>query len=226
MLLSTSDSGSVDNSRWRERQRELIVSLQAHPLLMVFRPDVQDLRAMDASHTRLCGWIDQLADRGVRHVELAWSDSPRWSDLIRGLQQRHPRLRFGVASVRCQRALEQTAALGLTFAMSPCLDAVLMDLARRLDLVLVPGVMTPTEIQRAVDWGCELVKVFPATTLGIEYHRLLAAPMAPLPFMIAAGGLRADGVKAWLAAGYDAIALGRSAIVAERLDPALDDWLA
>jgi 2-dehydro-3-deoxyphosphogluconate aldolase/(4S)-4-hydroxy-2-oxoglutarate aldolase len=50
--------------------------------------------------------------------------------------------------------------------------------------------------------------------------------MAPLPFMIAAGGLRADGVKAWLAAGYDAIALGRSAIVAERLDPALDDWLA
>jgi len=59
----------------------------------------------------------------------------------------------------------------------------------------------------------------------IDYHRLLAAPMAPLPFMIAAGGLRADGLKAWLAAGYDAIALGRSAIVAERLDPALDEWL-
>lgn len=110
--------------------------------------------------------------------------------------------------------------------MSPCLDPALLEVARRLDLVLVPGVMTPTEIQRAVDWDCALVKVFPAISLGIEYHRLLAAPMAPLPFMIAAGGLRADGVKAWLAAGYDAIALGRSAIVAERLDPALDDWLA
>jgi 2-dehydro-3-deoxyphosphogluconate aldolase/(4S)-4-hydroxy-2-oxoglutarate aldolase len=187
---------------------------------MVFRPDPSDLSAIDLSRTQLCGWIDQLSDRGVRHVEVAWSDSPQWPDLIRALQQRHPQLSIGAASIRCQRALEQAAELGLAYAMSPCLDDVLLALARRLDLVLVPGVMTPSEIHR-----CELVKLFPAASLGIDYHRLLAAPMAPLPFMIAAGGLRADGLKAWLAAGYDAIALGRSAIVAERLDPALDEWL-
>ncbi|EAQ68630.1 2-keto-3-deoxy-6-phosphogluconate aldolase [Synechococcus sp. RS9909] len=215
----------ADHSRWRKRQRELIVSLRSHPLLMVFRPDPADLSAIDVSRTRLCGWIDQLSDRGVRHVELAWSNSPQWPDLIRALQQRHPRLSIGAASIRCQRALEQAAELGLTYAMSPCLDEVLLALARRLDLVLVPGVMTPSEIHRAVTCGCELVKLFPAASLGIDYHRLLAAPMAPLPFMIAAGGLRADGLRAWLAAGYDAIALGRSAIVAEGLDPALDEWL-
>jgi len=79
------------------------------------------------------------------------------------------------------------------------------------DLVLVPGVMTPTEIWRARALGCRLVKLFPAAMLGPHYWRRLSAPLgAPLPFCIAAGGLGVADVLPWRAAGVDAVALGAS----------------
>jgi len=161
----------------------------------------------------------------VRHVEIAWSPSPHWPSLIGALQVRYPDLCLGAASITSCGALQDVIDLGLAYAMSPCLDLNLLDLARQRDQVLVPGVMTPTEIHRAAQLGCELVKLFPAAVLGIDYHHQLSAPMGSLPFMIAAGGLGADQLDPWLAAGYDAVALGRSALAGNRLDPSLDRWL-
>jgi 2-dehydro-3-deoxyphosphogluconate aldolase/(4S)-4-hydroxy-2-oxoglutarate aldolase len=65
----------------------------------------------------------------------------------------------------------------------------------------------------AVRAGAAAVKLFPASALGPGYWRSLAGPLGPLPFCIAAGGLRADDVPAWLAAGVDAVALGNSLFV-------------
>ena len=70
--------------------------------------------------------------------------------------------------------------------------------------------MTPSEVNQAREWGCRVVKLFPAISLGMHYWSRLAPPLGPLPFCIAAGGLApADGIP-WLEAGVDAVALGGS----------------
>ena len=207
-----------------DSEEGLIRSLRIQPLLVVLRPAPSDLGAAFPL-TRLCRQLDQLVEAGVRHVEIAWIEHPRWSDLVIEARSRHPRLSLGAASITRQSALQQVAELGVSYAMSPLLDKALQQRARQLGCLLVPGVMTPSEIRQASDLGCRLVKLFPASVVGRDFHRQIAAPMGNLPFIIAAGGLRAGDLCSWLDAGYDAIALGRTVFENDDFDPSLAAWI-
>ena len=140
-------------------------------------------------------------------------------------RSRHLHLSLGAASITQLSALQQVTELGFSYAMSPLLDRELQQRAKQLDFLLVPGVMTPSEIRHACDLGCHLVKLFPASVLGHSFYRQIAAPMGNLPFMIAAGGLRAGDLYSWLEAGYDAIALGRTVFENDGFDPSLAAWI-
>lgn len=202
----------------------LIRSLRQQPLLIVLRPDQDDLQT-SFPLSRLCRRLDQLVEAGVRHVELAWMSDPRWSDLALKLWDRHPDLKLGAASITQESALDLVAQLGFSYAMSPLFDRSLQRRAQELGSLLVPGVMTPSEIRQAADCGCRLVKLFPASVLGLTFQRQIAVPMGTVPFLIAAGGLRAVDLSPWLEAGYDAIALGRTVFENDGLDPSLAAWL-
>ena len=100
------------------------------------------------------------------------------------------------------------AVAGFRYAVSPILEQ-LLSAPRAAGLALVPGVMTPSEVHRARSWGCSIVKLFPAATLGPHYWSRLRGPLGEsLPFCIAAGGLDAADVLPWLKAGVGAVALG------------------
>lgn len=180
----------------------LIDSLHHQPLLVV-------LRAYDP--LELAEPLERLQSLGVQQVEIAWSGHPQWIPHCAGLRQRFPQLQLGAASVLDCAGLEAAAAAGLAYVVSPVLDRQLVDRARQLKLPLVPGVLSPTEVHQARLWGCSLVKLFPAVTLGKAYWQRLAGPLggtARMPHCIAAGGLRPDDVEPWLEAGVDAVALG------------------
>ena len=178
---------------------ELIASLRRQPLLVVLRP-TSPQQAFEA--------ISALEQLGVRHVEIAWQPQPSWISLGRELLAAFPGLLLGAASVCTVAALEAAQRAGFAYAVSPILDRELVARAAQ-ELVLIPGVMSPTEVHQARCWGCGLVKLFPAAALGAGYWRRLAAPLGhPLPFCIAAGGLTVADVRPWLAAGVDAVALG------------------
>lgn len=206
-------SGAAD---WGPATGGLISSLREQPLLAVVR----------CSGAAALHWhVQQLASAGVRHVEVAWSPQPGWVDQCQALQRQFPGLLLGAASITTAAALGDVRAAGLTYAMSPLLCPELLAEAARLDLLLVPGVMSPTEVDLARRLGCGLVKLFPAAALGPGYWRLLAGPLAPLPFCIAAGGLRPADVPVWLAAGVQAVTLG-SALFTAGPEAALDPQLA
>jgi 2-dehydro-3-deoxyphosphogluconate aldolase/(4S)-4-hydroxy-2-oxoglutarate aldolase len=157
--------------------------------------------------------LEQVLAAGLVHVELAVSPTPAWVAMVHELIAAFPALRLGAASVCSSEQLVAVEAAGLAYAVSPILDPLLLLQAQALGLTLVPGVFTPTEIAMAVRAGAPAVKLFPAAALGSAYWRSLAGPLGPLPFCIAAGGLNAADVPAWLAAGVDAVALGNSLFV-------------
>ena len=201
-----------------------MASLRRQPLILVLRPKENDLLGPFLESV-LCQRLDQLVDLGVHHIEIAWMDHSRWSDLIATIRLRHPTLQLGVASVTSQRGLQAVIDLDLPYAMSPLLDQGLVSMAYQHHCCLVPGVMTPTEIRQAMVLGCHLVKLFPAVVLGLDYRRQISAPMGDLPFMIAAGGLSVADLDPWLSAGYDAIALGRGVLSTTPAVADLRSWL-
>jgi 2-dehydro-3-deoxyphosphogluconate aldolase/(4S)-4-hydroxy-2-oxoglutarate aldolase len=145
----------------------------------------------------------------IRHVEIAWQPGPAWVEEMSALVARFPELELGAASVCETEGVVAAAAAGCRYAVSPVLDPDLLEAAAELDLLLVPGVMSPSEVHQARRLGCSIVKLFPAVSVGIGHWRRLREPLGdPLPFCIAAGGLRPVDVLPWLEAGVDAVALG------------------
>tara|TARA_B100000482_G_scaffold34553_1_gene21935 strand:- start:180 stop:869 length:690 start_codon:yes stop_codon:yes gene_type:complete len=222
-LLNTSDS--ID-SKWLAQQEAIIASLQRQPFLLVVRPQLDD----PLNSQRLLDQLKVLHDADLCHVEVAWSSHAGWRRFVREIQGCCPRFHVGAASVVAMEALPDLKALDLAYAMAPCWDPSLVSAARDQGQLLIPGVLSPTEVQQAVAFGCRVVKLFPAVTVGVEYWKRLEAPLGPLPFVVAAGGLTTNDLSDWLGAGHDAVALGRRAIGDhgfgdECVDPELLGWL-
>ena len=179
----------------------LLAGLRRQPLLAVLRP---------TSYSQACLQLEQVLEAGLLHVELAVCPTDDWVAMVRQLRRAFPALRLGAASVCTPLQLAAVQDAGLAYAVSPILDPLMLQRARALAITLVPGVFSPSEVAAAVRHGAAAVKLFPAVSLGPGYWRSLAAPLAPLPFCIAAGGLSTADVPAWLAAGVDAVALGNT----------------
>jgi len=177
----------------------LLAALHHQPLLVVLR--AEQPQALEVK-------LEHLQRLGLRHVELAWTPHPDWVAQVIELARRFPRLALGAASVCTAAGVEAAARAGLAYVVSPILDAELLQRARRLGLVLVPGVLSPSEVHQARQLGCRLVKLFPAASVGPHYWRRLRQPLGGLPACIAAGGLVPADVEPWLQAGVDAVALG------------------
>ena len=207
-----------------QQQEALIASLSAQPILVVVRPDQADLDGDDGPGS-LLDHLSCLENVGLRHVEIGWQPGQQWRGFVERVRQSCPSLQLGAASVLTAEALVDLEACGLPFAMSPCFDPSLLEMARRSGILLVPGVFSPTEIQQATAMGCGLVKLFPAASVGVDYLQRLRAPLGPLPKVIAAGGLGVADLDAWLQAGHAAVALGRRVIDVLGPDPALPRWL-
>ena len=206
------------------RQELFVASLQHQPLLLVIRPELDDLEA-SGSGSGLLEQVQRLHAAGLRHLEVAWLDQPGWIGFMQRVQDYCPELNLGAASVTVAKALNDLSRLDLSYAMGPCWCPELVEQARELGVLLVPGVFSPTEVHQAMRFGCRVVKLFPAVNLGPRYWGRLQAPLGPLPFVIAAGGLEVGDLPVWLEAGHGAVALGRRVVGSPPAFQALLDWL-
>ncbi len=114
-----------------------------------------------------------------------------------------------------------TAALyinsGANFVVGPSFNPEVARLCNRRKVLYIPGCQTPTEISEAEEMGADLVKLFPASTLGPEFIRDLKGP-SPQTLLMPSGGvtLKEDDVAAWVKAGAAAVNMG-SALISRNL---------
>tara|TARA_B100000700_G_C14772489_1_gene727405 strand:+ start:10 stop:708 length:699 start_codon:yes stop_codon:yes gene_type:complete len=209
--------------QWVQKQQELINSFKAQPLIVVLRPEEKDYE--NGPEGNLFFLIEQLCLEGIIHVEIGWSSHPNWLNLIEEIIKKFPNTLFGAASITSLIALDSVIKVGLPYSMTPSWDESLQIHARESNQVLIPGVFSPTEIQQAISFGNQIVKLFPASTLGKNYLNRIQEPLKPIPFMIAAGGILANDIEEWLDAGFGAVALGRGLINNKKFDPSLRKWL-
>jgi len=114
--------------------------------------------------------------------------------------------------------------LGADFLVSPCLSEEVVTVANRRGVPYSPGCGTVTEIVRAMELGCDLVKVFPAGTVGgPAFVKNILAPL-PWAMVMATGAVEPteENLKAWAASGVTAVGMGSKLFPKEKL--AAGDW--
>ncbi|WP_269622301.1 bifunctional 4-hydroxy-2-oxoglutarate aldolase/2-dehydro-3-deoxy-phosphogluconate aldolase [Prochlorococcus marinus] len=208
---------------WLKKQADLVSSLSTQPLIIVVRIPINELDNCDLKP--VIKLITGLRDANIKHIEIAWSHHKNWSFFIEELNKAFQGFSFGAASVSHINALDEIKQLGFSYAMSPCWNLELQEKAKVLDQILIPGVLTPSEIYQAINFGHKIIKLFPATLVGSSYLNQIKASFSTFPFVIAAGGLRLNDLNAWLKNGCNAIALGRSFSQKENSLLLLKKWI-
>lgn len=129
----------------------------------------------------------------------------------------------GAGTVLSDEEAARCLDAGAQFVVSPGIDQDVMVTARRGGALALPGAMTPTEILTAWRAGADIVKVFPARSLGPRYIADVLAPLPDLPLM-PTGGVDESNAAAYLQAGAVAVAVGGKLIDADAV--ARQDWPA
>lgn len=118
---------------------------------------------------------------------------------------------LGAGTVLDANTIRDVTAAGARFVVAPVCDPELIDVAHECGVASIPGCFTPSEIFAASKRGADIVKVFPAGTLGPSFVRDLLAPLPDLK-LLPTGGVTPDSAVEWITAGAVAVGLG-SALV-------------
>ncbi|MES2856618.1 MAG: bifunctional 4-hydroxy-2-oxoglutarate aldolase/2-dehydro-3-deoxy-phosphogluconate aldolase, partial [Bdellovibrionota bacterium] len=114
----------------------------------------------------------------------------------------------GAGTVRNLAQAKRALDAGAKFLVSPGLNEDVLGFSETKDLLYLPGVLTPTEIMRATELGSEVVKIFPAASVGgAEYLRALSGPFPEVKW-VATGGIKIEDTRDYMRAGAFAIGLG------------------
>lgn len=118
---------------------------------------------------------------------------------------------IGAGTVRTAKQFEDAISAGAQFTVAPNFDLPTVELALKKDVLHLPGVFTPTEIQNAYNHGCRLLKVFPSEVLGAKYIKAIKAPLDDVD-LVPTGGINAENLHEYINAGAVALGIG-SALV-------------
>jgi 2-dehydro-3-deoxyphosphogluconate aldolase/(4S)-4-hydroxy-2-oxoglutarate aldolase len=106
---------------------------------------------------------------------------------------------------------------GAEFIVSPSLVPEVIVAARAANVAVLPGALTPTEILQAVQWGADLVKVFPAQVIGgASYIRALRGPF-PNIGLVPTGGVNLQNLGDFIRAGAAAVGVGGELVQKESI---------
>ncbi|MEM7227332.1 MAG: 2-dehydro-3-deoxyphosphogluconate aldolase [Planctomycetota bacterium] len=93
---------------------------------------------------------------------------------------------------------------GARFLVSPVTDEAVIDAARELNVAVMPGTFTATEMLRAHRAGAQLQKLFPGPGIGAKYVKAMLGPM-PFLRIVPTSGVHLNNVASFLKAGAWAV---------------------
>ena len=113
------------------------------------------------------------------------------------LLSNYPDLIVGVGTITNSDSLFSIAVSGAHFGVTPGMNSALYAAMNKSSLPIIPGVSTISEAMEAMEHGCDYVKLFPASQIGLKTVKSWSGPLQNVS-ICATGGLNFDSAKEWL----------------------------
>ena len=155
---------------------------------------------------------------GVRALELT-ADATRCSEQVAAVDRAlaDTDAVVGVGTVMDPAAARNAIEAGAEFILGPHLDEDVIEVCNREGVLCIPGVMTPTEAADAMEAGADMLKMFPASTVGPDHIGALQGPLGDIEIM-PTGGVSTDNVGDYFDAGAVAVGAGSALVDYEAIE--------
>ena len=161
--------------------------------------------------------VEALAEAGLVVAEITMT-VPRAIEAIAAVKKQFgDRVLVGAGTVTDADTAMRAVDAGAEFIVTPCLVPEVIETARRAEVAVLPGALTPTEVLEAFRLGGDMVKVFPAQNVGgASYLRALRGPFPEIP-LVPTGGVTLENVREMFNAGAAAVGVGGELISKDAL---------
>lgn len=178
---------------------ETLRRLEATGLVPVVRAASSD-EAMEA--------IDAIREGGVDVLEITMT-VPGAIGVIAEVAKRYgSQVVVGAGTVLDPETAQKCIDAGAVFVVSPALNLDTIALCRKLEIPVMPGALSPTEVVTAWNAGADLVKIFPCGAVGgASYLKNLKGPLSQIK-MIPTGGVSLATAADFIKAGASALGVG------------------
>jgi 2-dehydro-3-deoxyphosphogluconate aldolase / (4S)-4-hydroxy-2-oxoglutarate aldolase len=176
-------------------KQEVIERMCAAGLLPVFRAN--EVRHLLAASQAYC-------DAGIPCIEYTMTMPDALALVRQAVAALPPDRAVGAGTVMDARTVELAVQAGAQFIAGPGFCPEVVEACRRLGVVSVAGAVTPTEIMQALRAGADVIKVFPASSVGPSFFAEVLGPFPGIRLM-AAGGITAGNVKEFIRAGASVV---------------------
>ncbi len=142
---------------------------------------------------------EALLAGGISAIELTLR-TPVALDALRIIKANYSEMTCGVGTLLRPEQVGSVLAAGADFAVAPGLNPHVVQEAIQQGLPFSPGIMTPTEIEQALELGCRFLKFFPADSAGgLKHLKTMGAPFAHLNVQyLPLGGISPKNLEEYL----------------------------
>lgn len=155
--------------------------------------------------------VRALSRGGVEAIEIT-ADAPGAIESIRQTaDELGDEITLGAGTVLDPETARAAQLAGAEFVVTPTVKPAVIEACNRYDVPSVPGVMTPTEAQTAMEAGADMCKLFPASTVGPGHVRAINGPLPQVP-LVPTGGVSLDNAAEFFQAGAVALGVGSSLV--------------
>ena len=160
---------------------------------------------------------EALLEGGVDSLELTLR-TPVAISAMETIIANFPEMNAGIGTILTVEQVYEASKAGANFGVAPGMNPRVLREAARLGLSFAPGVATPSDVEQALEFGCRLLKFFPAEPSGgLSYLKSMAAPYAHLGVeFIPLGGINPSNLSEYLGSPLVA-AIGGSWIASREL---------
>ena len=148
-----------------------------------------------------------LVDSGFAIIEVPFN-SPEPLESIAALTQQFPQTLIGAGTVLNVQQVKEVHAAGGRLVVAPNFNPAVVAQALALNMVVLPGVATPTEAFAALDAGAHGLKLFPAEMISSATVKAMRAVLPKAAALMPVGGITPENMAVYRAAGATGFGLG------------------
>jgi 2-dehydro-3-deoxyphosphogluconate aldolase/(4S)-4-hydroxy-2-oxoglutarate aldolase len=144
------------------------------------------------------------AEGGIRAIEVTYT-TPQVQTVFEALKDED--LLLGAGTVLDAETARHAILSGAKFVVSPHFSSEVARLCNRYGIPYLPGCMTIREMVEAMEWGCDVLKLFPANGFAPSFIKSVNGPLPQVKIM-PTGGINLGNMNEWLNAGAVAVGIG------------------
>lgn len=177
---------------------DIRATVKANPLLAIMR---------NVSLDKTLDYAQAIIDGGVRFFEVALNSQNGLQQISMLAEKFGDQALIGAGTAVTVDLAKAALDAGAQFLLTPSTSVDVLEYCQKNNVMLLPGVLTPTDVETCLRYGFDTMKLFPAGDMPKHYIKSLKGPFDQTDY-IAIGGVNADNIRSFFNAGYLGVGLG------------------